>query len=183
MIARPGQVRLEGLVAGPTVSWEPTVEQLRDALQRAGAPADCLSLQIHGGQASIEPNDRLYPREQFAGPAAEVLTLALRFLLDGAGQTAPDEWMSTLRLTDYHQDHKVEVLIGLSEEGVQAVGREQPWIAARAPGLLQHLRLHWKVSLLITLALALGAWISRDFLFERWEQIWSGQEAGSESES
>lgn len=169
-VPRAGLVQVQGLLEGPSAHWAPTAEQVAGALQRAGAPADLLQVLVDGGRTVVEPQPHFYPHVQFAGAPAEVLQLALRFLLEEGPGGRPAEWFSTLRLTAYETGRKQEVLFHLAPEGIQVVRRESPWTPA-APSWWSSWRRRWPFAALVLVAAALGAWLSRDQLRALWWRL------------
>ncbi|MBC8330150.1 MAG: hypothetical protein ISR76_09100 [Planctomycetes bacterium] len=147
--AQPGQVRIEGLLEGPTSSWSPTADALADALGRAGAPRDCLSAVIDGGRGSLESSPAVFPRGQFSSDPAEALGLALELLLSETHGGRPEEWFSTLRVTEYRDRDQRESLLQVTVEGVRIVARETEWQPPPRPRWTAVLRRQWKVGLLL----------------------------------
>lgn len=143
-VARPGTVVVEGLVEGPTRSWEPVKEQVADALGRAGAPPDLLAAGIDGGRGYLEPASKSFPRGQFSGDPDESVARALQFLLEEGPGGQPEEWFSNLRVSEYKEDRIRQTLLTISEEGVRTARRDQPWIPGKEKGqVVKNLRQRW----------------------------------------
>ncbi len=164
MKPQPGWVEIAGSIAGPWQEWPLQPESLRAALRNAGAPDTALKLHTDGGWLTIEPGHEFMPTESFGGSApAEALAAALQEL-HALMPKPTEEWASTLRLTEFHQQHKVEALVGLTSTGIQAVGRQSPWVAVPEAGIGDLVRKYWLIAIL--LVIALGGW-----LYVNWDQM------------
>jgi hypothetical protein len=189
MSAQPGQLKLEGSLSGPISSWALTAVKLSQALQSAGAPAQALQLHIEGGWLTLEPVQNEWALEQFSSaPPAEVLGSALQQLMQtvpplcAEGEKVPMEWASTLRLTEFHHEHKLEVLFGLTDQGVQAVGRESPWRPVPPMSARDWLRRKWRLVLAVLVALVSAAYLQRDLIKAEWQK-WNEPSAAETNDS
>lgn len=164
MNAQPGWVEIAGSMAGPWQEWPLQPESLRAALRKAGAPEDALKIHTDGGWLTIEPGHEFMPVDTFGGGhPAEVLASALQEV-HALMPKPSEEWASTLRLTEYQEQQKVEALIGLTQEGVQAVGRQSPWLAVPEAGATDWLRKYWLIAIMLTIALG-------GMLYLQWDEI------------
>lgn len=168
MRPQPGWVQLAGSMAGPWQEWPLQPEALRSALRDAGAPEDALKLHTDGGWLTVEPGHEFIPSDTFgSAQPAEVLAAALHSL-HGQMPQASEEWASTLRLTEFQEKHKVEALIGLTQDGVQAVGRQSPWVAVPEAGPMDLLRRYWLVGIFLAIALGGTLYLNWDEMLASW---------------
>ena len=77
--------------------------------------------------------------------------------------------MSTLRVIEYEQSQKREVLIGLTSEGIQSVGRESAWCAVPEPSQWDWLRRNWIIVTLLLIAVVASLYLNRDELLRIWQ--------------
>jgi hypothetical protein len=168
MNAQPGWVEIAGSMTGPWQEWPLQPESLRAALRKAGAPDTALKLHTDGGWLTIEPGHEFMPTDSFGSVApAEALAAALQEL-HALMPKASEEWASTLRLTEFHEQHKVEALVGLTATGIQAVGRQSPWLAVPEAGIGDWVRKYWLVAILLAIALGGTLYMNWDQILEDW---------------
>jgi len=171
MTPEPGLVQILGLYEGPTEAWSPLQDQLVDSLRRAGVPTNLLRAVISGGRASLEPDPGFFPREQFASNPGEAVALALDMLLTETANGQPEDWFSTLRLIEYHEDKRVETFLQVHPDGVRGISREQPWNPIPKKKLITLLREQWWMIVLIVVGVSVSGWLKRDSIQEQWDHL------------
>jgi len=159
---RPGTVRIDGLVEGPTSSWNPSPDRLVEALRRVGSPEDALRVTIRGGRASLEPAIVPFLREEFAADPGEALALALDDVFREDAQARASAWFSTLRTTEYTLDRRRETLVTLDPRGIRTLVHEEPWSPPIARPRLGALAEHWPTALLVFLAAGAILYVERE---------------------
>ena len=171
MSAQAGQVELQGSMSGPLVQWPLTPDHLRQALLEAGAPVDSLHLVTEGGWLTIEPPNQFFQTTAFSTEQpAQLLSQVLEQLRLSHGRAMDEEWVSTLRLVEYRENSKVEALIGLTQGGIQTVGRESAWKAVPPESELDLLRKYWKVALVLLFVIGGSLYLKRDSIMEAWNR-------------
>ncbi|MBC8404985.1 MAG: hypothetical protein H8E15_07150 [Planctomycetes bacterium] len=170
MSAKPGQVELAGSMSGPWAEWPLQPENLRQALRDFGAPESALRLHVDGGWLTVEPGQEFVAAELFSDAApAQLLAQVLQQLHELRLNKGSEEWVSTLRVIEYEQSQKREVLIGLTSEGIQSVGRESAWCAVPEPSQWDWLRRNWIIVTLLLIAVVASLYLNRDELLRIWQ--------------
>ncbi|KAA3608958.1 MAG: hypothetical protein DWQ01_10260 [Planctomycetota bacterium] len=180
MKAAPGRIYFHGLVEGPSASWQPLADQVKDALSRAGAPPSLLLAGLEGGRAFLEPEPQAFQRGEFSGDPEECVAMALRFLLEESGNDHPTDWLSNLRVVSFQENQKVESLISLDPEGIRITKRETPWqYAAKQESPAHWVRQNLQIVIPVVLAVGLFAFVERDRIgnwFRDLGQIFTGSQ-------
>lgn len=154
-----GVVCFNGLLEGPTASFDPNVAEIGRTLVAYGLPKDLLNVIIEGGRASISPSDVPYPRASFSADPADSLCEALHQIFN---DQALADWCSTIRLTEYHDSEKIESLMQLTPKGVVQVKRTSPYSPTANKPLVDLLRNNVKMIVLVAVAAICLTWLYRD---------------------
>jgi len=159
-------------MAGPEHQFPLSEGALAQACEAAGLPRGLWRLESDGGRLIIEPSvERLSAAQlqQLQGVSiAEASAAALRALTQG--RPLPEDWASTLRVTEYEANRKVDYLLAFAEDGLHVVGREMPWIAVPEASAWQRIRPLAIPIGLLTVAILGSAWLNREQLLESWRQ-------------